>query len=422
MRECFRNMLLSVGAVIGLWAMEGGLLSAEEDQAKAVPRGADEKASYAAPGPFGVGSFLADWHDPARNRTVPVKLYYPTQQGKSEDTPTRPAQLEDSVGQQGRPEDSAAHQAQPKDSAVQQAQPAAGLLPVILFSHGLGGSREGYSYLGQHWASHGYVCVHLQHPGSDSSVWRGQAEPLKALKEAVRTPRLAMDRSADVRFVLDRLEKLQTEQGPLKGRLDLKRIGMAGHSFGAHTTLVVAGQVAVLPGGREISQADPRIKVAVIMSPPVPQRPAQREKAYQKIAIPCFYMTGTEDDSPIGETRKEDRRLPFDLSGEAADRYLVIFTGGDHMIFSGRTPGLAGLPGTGSRGLVALRRQREKDAVFHRLICAGSTAFWDAYLRGDQKAKQWLAEGGFQKLLGSEGSFEKKLAKPSQPSSSSGGG
>ena len=29
--------------------------------------------------------------------------------------------------------------------------------PVILFSHGLGGTREASPYLGEHWASHGYV-------------------------------------------------------------------------------------------------------------------------------------------------------------------------------------------------------------------------------------------------------------------------
>lgn len=44
--------------------------------------------------------------------------------------------------------------------------------PVVLFSHGLGGSREGSAYLGKHWGLRGYVAVFLQHPGSDSSVWR----------------------------------------------------------------------------------------------------------------------------------------------------------------------------------------------------------------------------------------------------------
>jgi predicted dienelactone hydrolase len=43
--------------------------------------------------------------------------------------------------------------------------------PVVLFSHGLGGSREGSAYLGKHWAGHGYWAVFLQHPGSDTSAW-----------------------------------------------------------------------------------------------------------------------------------------------------------------------------------------------------------------------------------------------------------
>ena len=39
--------------------------------------------------------------------------------------------------------------------------------PAILFSHGLGGTREGCVYLGKHWSARGYVAVFLQHPGSD---------------------------------------------------------------------------------------------------------------------------------------------------------------------------------------------------------------------------------------------------------------
>src|SRR3990167_3541328 len=47
-----------------------------------------------------------------------------------------------------------------------------GAFPVILFSHGLGGSREGNRFLGEHWARRGYVAVFLQHPGSDTGVWK----------------------------------------------------------------------------------------------------------------------------------------------------------------------------------------------------------------------------------------------------------
>jgi len=37
--------------------------------------------------------------------------------------------------------------------------------PIVLFSHGLGGSREDSGYLGKHWAARGYVAVFVQHPG-----------------------------------------------------------------------------------------------------------------------------------------------------------------------------------------------------------------------------------------------------------------
>jgi predicted dienelactone hydrolase len=47
-----------------------------------------------------------------------------------------------------------------------------GAAPVVLFSHGLGGSRTGSVFLGEHWAARGYVAVFLQHPGSDDSIWK----------------------------------------------------------------------------------------------------------------------------------------------------------------------------------------------------------------------------------------------------------
>ena len=58
--------------------------------------------------------------------------------------------------------------------------------PVVLFSHGLGGNREGSAFLGKHWALRGYAAVFLQHPGSDDSVWKNKpvAERMAALKQA----------------------------------------------------------------------------------------------------------------------------------------------------------------------------------------------------------------------------------------------
>jgi len=314
----------------------------------------EEKPYKLAGGPFKVETALFDWTDAKRGRVVPVKIYIPA------DAPT----------------------------------PA----PLIVFSHGLGGSREGYAYLGSHWASHGLISLHIQHSGSDEEVWRDQTRPLQSMKRAAADPKNALYRAQDVRFVIDQMERLNREEGGFKNAVDLDKIGVAGHSFGAHTTLVAVGELFILPGGKEIGFADSRIKAAVPMSAPVPRKRETLDRAFGKIAVPSLHMTGTLDHSPIGETTAPDRRLPFDHI-HGADQYLVVFEGGDHMIFSGR-----------SRSAAAAGRGA-KDALFQDLIRKSTTAFWDAYLRGDAAAKAWLADGGFADALGSNGTLEKKLKR-----------
>jgi len=297
-------------------------------------------------GPYKVDIVRYDWVDSLRNRSVPVKIYYPADCNAP--------------------------------------------CPLIVFSHGLGGSRENYEYLGRRWASWGYVSVHVQHKGSDDEVWKnaGPAGEMAALKKASADPANSVDRPKDINFAIDQMEKLNKASGLFKGRLDLDHIGVAGHSFGAYTTLAVAGQVV---GGRlfQKSFADPRVKAAIAMSAPVFRRQPP-DKAYGKIKIPVMHMTGTLDDSPIGETSAKERRLPFDYI-KAGDQYLVTFNGGDHAIFSGRA-----------------RQNNIKDERFHSLILASTAAFWDAYLKDEPKAKIWLKGSGIRKLMGQDATVEMK--------------
>lgn len=291
-------------------------------------------------GPHAVQVHLFEWTDAGRNRLVPVKIYLP--EGK-------------------------------------------GPFPVVVFSHGLGGSREGYEYLGRHWASHGYVSVHPQHLGSDDGIFRGATGDFR---DALG-PDAALARPQDVRFVLDRLEAASREPGALQGKLDLRRPGMAGHSFGAWTTLVVAGQT--LPG-EGTHFADPRFRAAIALSPSLTENVKETaEEAYKTIRIPLLHMTGTLDDSPIGPFPKAaDRRIPFDHI-RGAEQYLSTFDGGDHIIFAGY-----------------LAEPGSKEALFLDLIREATTAFWDAYLKEDAAAKRWLAEGGYGAALGKAGRWERK--------------
>jgi hypothetical protein len=49
-----------------------------------------------------------------------------------------------------------------------------------------------------------------------------------------------------------------------------------------------------------------------------------------------------------------------------------------------------------------------KDPHFRDLILQGTTAFWDAYLKGDAAAKSWLSRGGYAGALGADGKLEMK--------------
>jgi predicted dienelactone hydrolase len=253
--------------------------------------------------------------------------------------------------------------------------------PVVLFSHGLGGSREGAQFLGKQWTARGYVVVYLQHPGSDTSVWRNESvgKRMDAMRAAASGQNLLL-RVKDVPAVLDQLQKWNADsQHPLAGRLDLSRIGMSGHSFGAVTTQAVSGQSL---GGRWITFTDPRIKSAIAFSPSAP-RGRSPDKAFADVKIPWMLMTGTKDVSPIGDIDVPSRLSVYPALPPGG-KYELVLDGAEHSAFSDRA-----LPG--DRG--------SRNPNHHRVTLALSTAFWDATLREDKAAREWLDGEGPRTLL-----------------------
>ncbi len=266
-------------------------------------------------------------HDAARNRDIPVRVYLPTN--------TAPE-------------------------------------PVVLFSHGLGGSRTGSIFLGEHWAARGYVAVFLQHPGSDDSVWKdapGQ-QRMGAMKRAASLDNFLL-RVRDVPAVLNQLAIWNADKtNPLADRLDLKKVGMSGHSFGAVTTEAVSGE-SLPAGGQPFT--DPRIRAAIAFSPSSPKT-GSAAKAFGSVKIPWLLMTGTKDVSPISDQDVASRLAVYPAL-HGAPKYEVVLHNAEHSVFTDRA-----LPGD----------RESRNPNHHRVILALSTAFWDAYLRGDASALAWL--------------------------------
>jgi hypothetical protein len=119
-----------------------------------------------------------------------------------------------------------------------------GRLPVVVYSPGNDSFRSSTTVLVEELASHGYLVVTIDHPG-DAYVQFPDGRVLTPLPDGPQTATIAATRVADTRFVLDVLAVLDAGGNPdidrhplpagLKGRFDLRRIGMVGHSAGAFT-------------------------------------------------------------------------------------------------------------------------------------------------------------------------------------------
>jgi predicted dienelactone hydrolase len=138
--------------------------------------------------------------------------------------------------------------------------------PVVIFSPAWLGRRNQNTVQAEELASHGFVVVGIDHPYDTEltifpdgrAAWTTVGDFLDftseaALQATVQTTEAWLRiRVADVRFVLDELERRNRSdpQHLLTGRLDTTRVGVLGHSFGG----AVAAEVCLL---------DPRFKAGI---------------------------------------------------------------------------------------------------------------------------------------------------------------
>jgi dienelactone hydrolase len=120
--------------------------------------------------------------------------------------------------------------------------------PVLVFSHGLVGLRAQNSSSFQELASWGYVVVALDHtdaaavtvfPDGETRIFDLQRFGISPAAAEHVTEILLPVWVADQRFVYDTLEQWASNDPLLAGRLDVRRMGSFGHSFGGVTALAV---------------------------------------------------------------------------------------------------------------------------------------------------------------------------------------
>jgi predicted dienelactone hydrolase len=226
--------------------------------------------------------------------------------------------------------------------------------PLVILSHGFGSDRNFLTYIARHLASYGFTVASIEHPGSNFS-WLsgislgGNPGDLLAASEF-------LDRPKDVSFVLDRLAKLDGEDGPLQGKLNTQQVTVIGHSLGGYTALALAGgelnlkelkqfcknrspigrspadwfqcAAADLKGDR-IELRDRRVVQVMALNPMTGRLFGNR--GLTSVSVPTLILTSTED--AIAPSLDHQLRSFSQLSGP---KYLLSAIGGTHLSITDR--------------------------------------------------------------------------------------
>lgn len=253
-------------------------------------------------GPFTVGTAVFHWTDSSRTewftdelddlREILVQLWYPAQASDDADAASYIDHVNlraEAIGEQvGLPAFMLKHLNLVTTHASTNASAQDGVFPLIIFSHGLGGTRTQNTVLMEELASHGYAVAAIDHPFDAnmtvfpenekngrpkiadyrSAIPDGTADSLWL---EIRNRQLNT-RVADVVFTLNQLESIPT---PVHERIDFGRVGIAGHSFGGATAVLTA-------------RKDHRIKAVVALDGWFV--PLALEDSEARLGVPFLYM------------------------------------------------------------------------------------------------------------------------------------
>jgi predicted dienelactone hydrolase len=217
-------------------------------------------------------------------------------------------------------------------------------IPVIVISHGVAEDRTTYAYLAEHLASHGFAVVTLEHIGGDANRFRQYFSGLAPAPNATEL----LERPRDVSFVLDELQRRATADPTLQ-KLNLRQVGLAGHSLGGYTVLALAGaqldferikrscnpnrslnlSVLLQCRANELKPQvyrlqDPRIKAIFAINPL--GSTLFGKQGLSQIRIPVFLIGGSDD---VVTPAVPEQVYPFTWL-QTPDKYLAMMVKGTH--------------------------------------------------------------------------------------------
>ena len=263
-------------------------------------------------------------HDAARGRDIPIKVYYPS--------PNH----------------------------------AAGPLPLIVFSHGFGGNKNDYRYLGKGWSQAGYIVILPTHANSDRaaiSIAAFKKAKDGSLRLTCKSSGPETSRTCFPRWIRSNAKFPPSRDESTCCTSASRTFRRRGHGFADGRNDVT------LPGGSPQSFRDPRVSAVIAMSPQGGGEQGFNDHSWENAAD-----TGYDDERHQGY--RADWRREAGVAVEAFQRmppgnkYHVLLDGAVHLSFAIAGPG------------------------YRSCLLSVTTAFWDTYLKDDKSAESRIASAG----------------------------
>ena len=200
------------------------------------------------------------------------------------------------------------------------------LMPVVIFSHGITGTRHLHQAMYEFLVSRGFIVLALDHsfdanltifPDGHLADYRSNITGHPDSSN-VRTMQMNT-RVADISFILDQLDKIQSGkiESQINAKIDLEMVAVGGHSYGGSTATVV-------------SQRDNRIKACFSLDSWI--KPIPQETIDDGIHIPFLFMgrpTWDGSDYPGNYPRLDSL-----MAHSSNPKYRLIIKGTKHLDYS----------------------------------------------------------------------------------------
>ena len=263
-------------------------------------------------GPHPVGVRSESWLDSARNRELPVEIWYPATSNYT-GADTDPARQDTFPAVWTAGDDSTPPPM--RQAAVRDATPAALPGRFVLFTHGYAGHRREGTYLCTHLASHGYVVASADHMGYTSWEVDARMNSGDPVDMSAQRHEMGVHRLGDVPFMVAEATK--------RGYATSGPVGVVGVSLGGFTAMIAPA-------------VEPRVKVTIPLCPAGGASPIYpRDNEFKRL---LDFDNWPSDTSCLHGVADRDSWLPLygqlEMFGQIkTNKRMVILQNADHNHF-----------------------------------------------------------------------------------------